>query len=127
MSDDYSTQLKKAFQDLQLKMIETNKRLQHGEMQRKLQEQACFKHFKKERIAQLTKMQLSELESERPVFRSIGRMFVRESIKDEIARSDREIASAKEKIATIDRQKEYLENNLAEAEGNLREMVQARP
>lgn len=27
-------------------MIETNKRLQHGEMQRKLQEQACFKHFK---------------------------------------------------------------------------------
>lgn len=38
-----------------------------------------------------------------------------------------QIASAKEKIATIDRQKEYLENNLAEAEGNLREMVQARP
>lgn len=43
-------------------------------------------------------MQLSELESERPVFRSIGRMFVRESIKDEIARSDREVGFLKRLI-----------------------------
>ena len=38
-----------------------------------------------------------------------------------------QMEKAKEKIAAIDRQKEYLEKSLAESEQNIREMVQARP
>lgn len=38
-----------------------------------------------------------------------------------------QILKARDKIAAIERQKEYLEKSLAESERNIREMVQSRP
>ncbi|VDM48146.1 unnamed protein product [Toxocara canis] len=81
----------------------------------------------KERVAALTKKQLEELEPTRNVYRSVGRMYLKSSVKAEIERHTNEIEKAKEKMAAIDKQKEYLEKSLSESERNLREMVQSRP
>lgn len=42
------------------------------------------------RVAELTKTQLLGLEESRPVYRGIGRMFVLEDVKSEIAYQDAE-------------------------------------
>lgn len=120
MADDYSAQLKKAFRDLQTKVVDTNRRLQQGETTIRQQEQ-------RQRIAELTKSHLVELDKDTPVYMTIGRIFAKATIDSEIARHDEEIAKAKEKIAAVERQKEYLEKNLAESEKNIRELVQSRP
>uniref|UniRef100_A0A0N5AGV3 Prefoldin subunit 1 n=1 Tax=Syphacia muris TaxID=451379 RepID=A0A0N5AGV3_9BILA len=106
--------------ELQQKMVETKQRLAMGESVKKLQNQ-------KMKVAELTKTQLLTLEKSRPVFHSIGRMFILEDVDTEIAFQDAETEKAKEKIASIERQKEYLEKSLAESERNIREMVQSRP
>lgn len=103
-----------------MKMVETKQRLQMGEAVKKMQ-------LQKARISELAKVQLEKLEKDRPVYHAVGRMFVLETVDTEIARQEAEIAKAREKIAAIERQKEYLEKSLAESENNLREMVQARP
>ncbi|KAM3715797.1 putative prefoldin subunit [Dirofilaria immitis] len=120
MADDYSMQLKKAFRELQTKVIDTNRRLQLGESLRKQQEQ-------KRRIAELTKAQLLELDKNTPVYMTVGRIFAKATIKSEVARHEEEIMKAEEKITAVDHQRKYLEKNLAESEKNIRELVQSRP
>ncbi|VDN06943.1 unnamed protein product [Thelazia callipaeda] len=120
MADEYSAQLKKAFRDLQTKMVDTNRRLQLGESLKKQQEQ-------RRRISQLTKSHLLELDKETPVYMSVGRIFAKGSVDSEIARHEEEISKANERIISIDHQKKYLEKSLAESEKNIRELVQSRP
>ncbi|VDK87396.1 unnamed protein product [Litomosoides sigmodontis] len=134
MADDYSVQLKKAFRDLQTKVVDTNRRLQLGDSLKK-------QHEQKRRVAELTKTQLLELDKDTPVYRTIGRMFAKGTVESEIARHEEEIlvlsefylalavaiVKADEKIAAVDHQRKYLEKNLAESEKNIRELVQSRP
>ncbi|VDK65096.1 unnamed protein product [Onchocerca ochengi] len=120
MADDYSVQLKKAFRELQTKVVDTNRRLQLGESLKKQQEQ-------KRRVAELTKAQLLELDKNTPVYMTIGRIFAKGTVESEIARHEEEIVKAEEKITAIDHQRKYLEKNLAESEKNIRELVQSRP
>uniref|UniRef100_A0A0R3RVN8 Nuclear pore complex protein Nup88 n=1 Tax=Elaeophora elaphi TaxID=1147741 RepID=A0A0R3RVN8_9BILA len=120
MADDYSVQLKKAFRELQTKVVDTNRRLQLGDSLKTQQEQ-------KRRRAELTKTQLLELDKNTPVYMAIGRIFAKGTIESEIARHEEEIVKAEEKIAAIDHQRKYLEKNLAESEKNIRELVQSRP
>ncbi|VDO38453.1 unnamed protein product [Onchocerca flexuosa] len=128
MADDYSMQLKKAFRELQTKVVDTNRRLQLGESLKKQQEQ-------KRRVAELTKAQLLELDKNTPVYMTVGRIFAKGTVESEIARHEEEvklsgvqhIVKAEEKIIAIDHQRKYLEKNLAESEKNIRELVQSRP
>uniref|UniRef100_A0A0M3HRL2 Prefoldin subunit 1 n=2 Tax=Ascaris TaxID=6251 RepID=A0A0M3HRL2_ASCLU len=119
-SEEYSAQLRRAFQELQMKMVETKQRIDHGEVIKRIQKQ-------REKVASLTKEQLERLEADRAVYRSLGRMFLKSTVASEIERHSDEIRKAQEKIAAIDRQKEYLEKSLGESEKNLREMIQSRP
>uniref|UniRef100_A0A915A042 Prefoldin subunit 1 n=1 Tax=Parascaris univalens TaxID=6257 RepID=A0A915A042_PARUN len=119
-SEEYSAQLRKAFQELQMKMVETKQRIDRGEVIKRIQKQ-------REKVASLTKEQLEALEADRAVYQSLGRMFLKSSVESEIERQSDEMRKAQEKMAAIDRQKEYLEKSLRESEKNLREMIQSRP
>uniref|UniRef100_A0A914CAI8 Prefoldin subunit 1 n=1 Tax=Acrobeloides nanus TaxID=290746 RepID=A0A914CAI8_9BILA len=118
-TEDFDGQLRKAFQDLQMQMIDTKEKLHQGD---------STKHAMKQniRIAELVKEHLSTMNEDRPVYRSVGRVFLLETVESEIKRQDEDIRVCTERIATLDRQKDYLQKSLAEAEKNLREMVQLR-
>ncbi|KAH7714664.1 KE2 family protein [Aphelenchoides avenae] len=117
--DDFDAQLRKAFQDLQQQTAETKEKLKTGEATTRAMKQNI-------RIAELVKSQLDVMPKERPVYRSVGRIFLQETVVSEVARQDEDVRQCTERIAVLAKQKEYLEKNLADAEKNLRELVQSR-
>ncbi|CAI5449430.1 unnamed protein product [Caenorhabditis angaria] len=112
-------ELKKAFQDLQFKTNETKSRIQQGEIAKKM-------HLQKNRVSEVTHKNLVGVPDDLPVYRSIGRMFLLTDKASELTRHETEAKEFKDKVASIDKQREYLEKGLAEAEANLRELIQSR-
>lgn len=66
------------------------------------------------------------MNNDRPVYRSVGRVFLLETVDSEIKRQEEDVRVCNERISTLDKQKEYLQKSLAESEKNLREMIQLR-
>uniref|UniRef100_A0A914WSY7 Prefoldin subunit 1 n=1 Tax=Plectus sambesii TaxID=2011161 RepID=A0A914WSY7_9BILA len=112
-------QLKKAFQDLQVQMIETKQRLRQGELISDAQKSQI-------RVAEITKQELLSLPETTPTYQAVGRMFVRRSVTESVSAQDKRMSVAQEKIASIQKHREYLEKSMKDAEGNLRDMVQSR-
>uniref|UniRef100_A0A914XE50 Prefoldin subunit 1 n=1 Tax=Plectus sambesii TaxID=2011161 RepID=A0A914XE50_9BILA len=112
-------QLKKAFQDLQVQMIETKQRLRQGELISDAQKSQI-------RVAEITKQELLTLPETTPTYQAVGRMFVRRSVTESVSAQDKRMSVAQEKIASIQKHREYLEKSMKDAEGNLRDMVQSR-
>ncbi|CAJ0930994.1 unnamed protein product, partial [Mesorhabditis belari] len=112
-------ELKKAFQDLQMKMADAKQKIGEGEAQKK-------KYSAKSRIADLTADQLKNFPASTSVYQTLGRMFVLSGLDQEISRHSDESKGYKEKVAALDRQKEYLQKSVEESEKNLREMIEIR-
>ncbi|CAB3409904.1 unnamed protein product [Caenorhabditis bovis] len=112
-------ELKKAFQDLQFKTNETRTRIAQGETIKRI-------NIQKQKVSEATHKNLVAVADDIPVYRSIGRMFLLTDKPSELSRHEQEALEFKSKIEGIDKQREYLEKGLSEAESNLRELIQSR-
>ncbi|XP_043270730.1 prefoldin subunit 1 [Venturia canescens] len=112
-------ELKKAFTELQEKMVDTSQKLKFSDIQIE-----SLKRSKQR--AELTIKEMATLEPSTRTYESVGRMFLLDDIKSIKADLETRIKTADEKIKTLDNNKSYLQRNLKESEDNLREMVQQR-
>jgi len=109
-------ELKKAFADLQTKMVTTKSLLKNHDSQ-------IYLITKEVNSAKLTGEALSELSPETRAFESVGRMFVRRDIGKIQTNLHSQVEEFKEKVQKLEANKEYLTKNLKESEDNLRELV----
>nr|CAG4644493.1 EOG090X0LK7 [Lepidurus arcticus] len=110
-------ELKRAFGELQQKMIETSQKLRLSDIQ--------VESFKRSIAhAQLTDKELSLLPTETNMYESVGRMFVLKGAENVRKNIDNRIHVLEEKIKTLETNKSYLERSLKDSENNLREMIQ---
>ncbi|XP_033207368.1 prefoldin subunit 1 [Belonocnema kinseyi] len=112
-------ELKKAFLELQEKMIDTSQKLKLADVQID-----SLKRTKQR--ADLTTKEITSLPPNTKTYESVGRMFLLDdivSIKDGL---EKRTKNAEEKIKTLENNKNYLQKSLKESENNLREMVQQR-
>jgi len=112
-------ELKKAFQDLQSKMVETTQKLRQADYQAEVQRQLIKR-------AELTKSELQTLPEKTPTYESVGRMFIKQDMTRTLEQVDRRIAQHREKIASLEAHKMYLEKSIQEEQSNLRDLVQAK-
>ncbi|XP_050392909.1 prefoldin subunit 1 [Patella vulgata] len=109
-------ELKKAFQELQNKMITTTQQLKVSDAQiETLKRQITH--------SKLVTKEIAALPSETRVFQGVGRMFLLQPIPTIQKNLDAKMKASEEKIKTIDTNKGYLERSIKESEDSLRELV----
>jgi len=109
-------ELKKAFQELQVKMIETTQKLKVADLQIEGLKRS-IQHSK------LTSQEIATLPNEVRTFEGVGRMFLLTAITEVGNNLIKKVQSAEEKIKTLESNKTYLEKNLKESENNLRDLI----
>uniref|UniRef100_A0A1B6GL85 Prefoldin subunit 1 n=1 Tax=Cuerna arida TaxID=1464854 RepID=A0A1B6GL85_9HEMI len=119
MSKTVDLELKKAFTELQQKMVDTTTKLQVADIQIE-----GLKRSKQH--AELTAQEIKALSSETNTYESVGRMFVLTDIPEVCKNLDNRISTCDEKIKSLESNKSYLERSLKDSKNNLREMVQQR-
>merc|ERR1712007_95238 len=105
-------ELKKAFGELQQKMVETSQKLKLADIQIDSLKRTITH-------AQLTDKEIGLLPAETRTYESLGRMFI---LRESTAVRE----NLNDKIKTLEGNKTYLERNLKESENNIREMIQHR-
>ncbi|KAI8497431.1 Prefoldin subunit 1 [Branchiostoma belcheri] len=109
-------ELKKAFQELQTKMISTQQQLKVAdaqiEAQRRLQQHA-----------KLTDQEISSLPEGTRVYEGVGRMFILQPIPTVRDNLKTKVESSDDKIKKLQSNKTYLERNVKESQENIREMI----
>ncbi|XP_026761261.1 prefoldin subunit 1 [Galleria mellonella] len=119
MAKPVDLELKKAFVDLQAKMVETRKKIQIidsqiGGLTRYLQH------------VDITQREISQYAPGTKTYESVGRMFLLtdlEEVKTNLKNRETQLTN---RTAELEKNKQYLEKNLKESEDNIREMVQQR-
>ncbi|XP_043469157.1 prefoldin subunit 1 [Leptopilina heterotoma] len=112
-------ELKKAFSELHLKVVDTLHKLKLADVQIE-----SLKRTKQR--AELTTKEIVLLPPTTRTYESVGRMFLLDDINNIKVSLDKRIVNADEKIKVLDTNKNYLQNSLKESENNLREMVQQK-
>ncbi|KAK2566422.1 Prefoldin subunit 1 [Acropora cervicornis] len=120
MATTFDQELRKAFQELQGKVIETTQRVKIAEGQIS-QLKRNIAH------ARLTDQELASLSSDTKTYESIGRMFVLEPVSYIRKELEKKLQNNEEKIRSIEANKEYLQRSVKEHEDNIREMLASRP
>ena len=112
-------ELKRAFGELQQKMVETQQKMKLSDLQ--------IENLKRTIThSQLTAQEIGSLPDQTPVYESVGRMFLL-STKDDIDKMlDRKQDTCKEKIKNLEGNKKYLEKSIKESENSLRELIVAK-
>jgi prefoldin subunit 1 len=112
-------ELKRAFEDLQVKMINTRNQMKViGAQSETLKRQT---HHSK-----LTEAELRQLPENVPMYEGIGRMFAL-STKDKIISGlETKVKSNETRVAGLDKNKEYLEKSLKDSENSLRELISVK-
>lgn len=119
MSKTVDLELKKAFKELQQKMLDTTQQLKEADSRIEVLKQGM-------RYTQLTEKELSSMSPSIKMYQGVGRMFVLTNV-DEVRKAlDKKHESYAQKIKTLENNKSYLERNLKDSENNLREMIQQR-
>ncbi|KAG5844232.1 prefoldin subunit 1 [Anguilla anguilla] len=119
MATPIDLELKKAFAELQAKMIDTQQKAKMADLQIE-QLSRVKKH------ANLTNAEIATLPNTTRMYEGIGRMFILQS-KDDINRQLIEKQkTADEKIKELEQKKTYLERSVKDAEDNIREMLMSR-
>ncbi|CAM4669613.1 prefoldin subunit 1 [Siphateles boraxobius] len=119
MAAPVDLELKKAFAELQAKMIDTQQKVKLADLQVE-QLSRMKKH------ANLTHAEITSLPDTTHMFEGAGRMFILQS-KDEITKQLLEKQkTADEKIKELEQKKTYLERSVKDAEDNIREMLMSR-
>lgn len=119
MAKPVDLELKKAFIELQVKMVETSKKIQVidtqiGVLKRVLQH------------VDITQREITTLPPGTKTYESVGRMFLLtdlEEVKSNLKSRESQLTT---RTAELESNKQYLEKNLKESEDNIREMVQQR-
>ena len=109
-------ELKKHFAELQMQMQESRMKMRQLDMQIEQSKRNC-------QHGALTKREITTLPTETNCFETVGRMFVKRSVKEVEELIDGRVKAGEEKITALETSKKYLENNLKERENNLRELV----
>ena len=118
-SNNFDADLKKAFQDLQAKMITTTQQV-------KLAEAQIAQLTRNITHAKLTEQELSLLPGDTRTYQSVGRMFILEPINQIQTDLKKKISEGEAKIKTIEQNKEHLQKSVKDHENSIREMLSAR-
>uniref|UniRef100_A0A8D8UVB9 Prefoldin subunit 1 n=1 Tax=Cacopsylla melanoneura TaxID=428564 RepID=A0A8D8UVB9_9HEMI len=119
MSKTVDMELKKAFAELQIKMMDTKQKL-------KIQDIQVDSFKKNKHHTQLTLSEIKKLPVDTNSYESVGRMFIKTPQPEVVVNLEKKIKAYEDKIKDIETNKNYLERNLKESENNLREMVQQK-
>uniref|UniRef100_T1IU19 Prefoldin subunit 1 n=1 Tax=Strigamia maritima TaxID=126957 RepID=T1IU19_STRMM len=112
-------ELKRAFQELQTKTIESTQKIKIADIQVEGLRRS-IQHSK------LTDQEISTLPADVRTYEGVGRMFILTPTPDVRLNLEKKIKNADEKIKTLENNKSYLERSLKESEDNIREMVFAK-
>jgi len=112
-------ELKKAFMELQKKMVETQGQMRICDVQ-------IDALGKEKRKIELTQNEIGALPEETKLYQSIGRMFLFKSKPDIMQVLKTEYKDSESKISELEAKKTYLERSVKSSEENLREMVSQR-
>ncbi|XP_071479981.1 prefoldin subunit 1-like [Diadema antillarum] len=112
-------ELKKAFQEQQIRMIETTQQLKIADMQ-------VEQLKRKQQHCKLTASELAALPEETRVYEGVGRMFLLQDMSDIQSVLSGKVKDADDQIQKVQNNKTYLERMLKESEGNLRELVKSK-
>ncbi|KAM6116460.1 prefoldin subunit 1 [Pterocles gutturalis] len=119
MAAPVDLELKKAFSELQAKVIDTQQKVKLADIQ-------IEQLSKTKKHAHLTDTEVMMLVDETRMYEGVGRMFIlqsKEVIHNQLLEKQR---IAEEKIKELEQKKSYLERSVKEAEDNIREMLMAR-
>uniref|UniRef100_A0A8C2YBT8 Prefoldin subunit 1 n=2 Tax=Galliformes TaxID=8976 RepID=A0A8C2YBT8_COTJA len=119
MAAPVDLELKKAFTELQAKVIDTQQKVKLADIQ-------IEQLSKSKKHAHLTDTEIMTLVDETRMYEGVGRMFILQSkgvIHNQLLEKQR---IAEEKIKELEQKKSYLERSVKEAEDNIREMLMAR-
>ncbi|XP_053319320.1 prefoldin subunit 1 [Spea bombifrons] len=119
MATAVDLELKKAFTELQAKVMDTQQKVKLADLQIE-QLNRTKKH------AHLTNLEIKNLSENTPMYEGVGRMFVlqtKENIHSQLLNKQK---IADEKISELEQKKSYLERSVKDAEDNIREMLMAR-
>eukprot|EP00112_Aurelia_sp_Birch-Aquarium-sp1_P024319 Seg7641.1 transcript_id=Seg7641.1/GoldUCD/mRNA.D3Y31 product="Prefoldin subunit 1" protein_id=Seg7641.1/GoldUCD/D3Y31 len=115
----FDAELRKAFQELQAKVIATQQQVKIAEAQ--------ILHLKRNiQHASLTEKEISQLPEGTKTYESLGRMFVLHSIEDVKENLHKKTKQAEDKIKGIEASREYNQKSVKEQENSIREMLQQR-
>nr|CAG4651519.1 EOG090X0LK7 [Simocephalus serrulatus] len=112
-------ELKKAFAELQQKMVETSQKLKLADLQIETLKRSITH-------AQLTDKEISQLPTDTKTYESVGRMFVLKEVTEARMNLGNKVKGCEEKVKALEGTKGYLERSLKESENNIREMIQQR-
>lgn len=112
-------ELKKAFEDLQVKMLTSRNQIKVLEAQiDQLKRQSTH--------SRLTESELQQLDAKVPMYEGIGRMFVL-SEKTKILESlDLKTKQCENKMASLEKSKQYIDKSLKDSETSLRELISVK-
>lgn len=119
MAKPVDMELRKAFMELQLKMVETSEKIQIIDSQIDMLKRV-LQHV------DVTKREISTLPSGTKTYESVGRMFLLtnlDEVKTNLKNRETQLTA---RTTELTNNKQYLEKNLKESEDNIREMVQQR-
>lgn len=119
MATPVDLELKKAFSELQVKMIDTQQKVKLADLQ-------IDQLTRVQKHAKLTHTEIATLPDNTRLYEGVGRMFILQS-KEEINNllMDKQ-KTVDEKIKELEQKKVYLERSVKEAEDNIREMLLSR-
>ncbi|GFT74171.1 prefoldin subunit 1 [Trichonephila clavipes] len=112
-------ELKKAFQELQAKVLDTTQKLKLADLQ-------IDSLSKTIQHAQLTQHEIKSYPSKTNMYNGIGRMFLLTSSDDIVKMLTEKIDSSRTKIKDLETSKAYLERSMKDSEENLRELVASK-
>ncbi|KAL4659795.1 prefoldin subunit 1 [Arapaima gigas] len=119
MAAPIDLELKKAFAELQSKMIDTQQKVKLADLQIE-QLTRVKKH------ANLTHAEIAMLPDSTRMYEGVGRMFILQSKSEINSQLTEKQRTADEKIKELEQKKTYLERSVKEAEDNIREMLMSR-
>ncbi|CAG5008041.1 unnamed protein product [Parnassius apollo] len=119
MAKPVDMELKKAFTELQVKMVETSKKIQIIDSQINTLKRV-LQHL------DITQREISTLPPGTKTYESIGRMFLHTDLDEVQNNLKTRVSQLSKRTTDLDNNKQYLEKNLKESEDNIREMVQQR-
>ncbi|XP_060605262.1 prefoldin subunit 1-like [Ruditapes philippinarum] len=109
-------ELKKAFQELQGKLINTTQQLKVSDAQIETLKRS-IQH------SMLVEKEISRLPEDTRVYEGVGRMFMLAGIPEVKNTLEMKVKAADSKIKNIEGTKAYLERNMKESEDSLRELI----
>ncbi|XP_072930461.1 prefoldin subunit 1 [Epargyreus clarus] len=119
MSKPVDLELKKAFVELQVKMVETSKKIQVIDSQINVLKRV-LQHV------DITQHEITTLPPGTKTYEAVGRMFLHTDLAEVKKNLNTRVTQLAERTTELENNKQYLEKNLKESEDNIREMVQQR-